>query len=310
LTLSQAQLRHVEDTEAFLNLMLRSRQWDGLDSTRVERWLGNFDSDLLRYYALRILRRVVYYSEMDGELLLREALLHRVIGAEIRRTHQVASSFGRLPSFLESEFKRTLPKTLLVPLMDSGKPSESSPAITRIAAQRLNVPTESIHFPEKVTKSDLAACDRVVLVDDNVGSGQQFRAFWNTFEVASGERFQDLLKSAQKPLYYVVLVGTSTALTDLRADHPNIRFCATQELTPDYEVFAPDSLFWGDPTECTAAKALIDEHLKSRGIPLLGWASLGYAVVFHRTIPDWSLPMFWQGNENWHPVLERKNSYE
>src|SRR5688500_5994888 len=78
---------YVQDAEAFFAIMRRAGQWDGLLPDAVNLWLENFDTPSLRYFACRILRGLLYYSERDTETLLREGLNHQVLGRLVRMEH-------------------------------------------------------------------------------------------------------------------------------------------------------------------------------------------------------------------------------
>jgi hypothetical protein len=300
---------YVEDAEAFFAVMRRTHQWDALAPDAVPGWLGNFPATgASRYFACRILRGLIYYSERDVETLLREALFDQVLGRIVRAEYQLPSKFGCLPSKLAFELQRALERTVLVPLTASGLPSESSPEITRIAQQRLSVPKANILYPEHLDKESLERFDHVVIVDDNLGSGAQFRGVWSEYKLADGSLLSDLLAPPRVSVHSLVLVGAAKALAELRVSYPMVDFCCAQELPSNYGVFAPSSVYWPDADEQSEAFASLTAHLASVGIPVDGWDALTYAVILHKTIPDWSLPALWMSAEDWKPLLHRKTS--
>jgi hypothetical protein len=298
---------YVEDAEAFFAVMRRTHQWDALAPDAVQGWLGNFpQTGATRYFACRILRGLLYYSERDVETLFREALFDQVLGRIVRAAHQLPSKFGCLPSKLAYELQRVLERTVLVPLTSSGRPSESSPEITRIAQQRLSVSKGNILYPEHLDKEALGKFEHVVIVDDNLGSGAQFREFWSEYKLPDGSLLSDLLAPPGVSVHSLVLVGAADALGELRVNYPSVAFCCAQELPSNYGVFATSSVYWPDADEQTEAFAALTAHLASFGIPVQGWNDLTYAVILHKTIPDWTLPALWMSTEDWKPLLHRK----
>ena len=301
---------YIERAEKAVSLMLVSHQWDGLNQSTVNRWISNFD-DPLRYYAWKILRHLLYYSEVDIELLLREVLFHNIIGHDVPLRTQVSSAFHSYPCELAWQFAQELPKTLLVPLMDSSSPSESGPALTRVAMQKLLYPKTSIVFPDKILCSRLENGDfrRVVIIDDNSGTGDQFRKFWTTTRfMDNSDLLSDVLPQLSIPIYYAVLIMPEATRRDLQAEIPNVTFKAAQVLTAEDEVFAAASRYWENDDELHKARVDMESHLNKFGIPLLGYRDHSFAVTLHHTIPDWSLPMLWRGVNGWNPLIARKNT--
>jgi len=302
---------YVEDATKFVHLMLEARQWDALDKLSVQNWLDNFPAQC-RYFSLRILRHLLYYSERDLEALLRETILHSVLGTDIRRRFQLPSKFGQYPSFLHYELCKAMERTALVPLLDGNRPSESSLTVTRTALQALGFKPYSFAFPDKLSEIKTTTCDRLIFVDDNLGTGDQFRTFWTQFEAEPGRSIADFCDThADWPIYYVVQVGLDQALNDLRGEFPRVHFLAGQIVAPDHGVFQPTSRCWLSEAERIEATAALTEVVQPIGIQLLGYRDFDYAVVLHKNIPDWSLPLLWRGVKGeWTPLVERKNSYE
>lgn len=299
---------YIEDAEAFFAVMRRTHQWDALAPDAVQGWLGNFpQTGATRYFACRVLRGLLYYSGRDVETLFREALFDQVLGRIVRVEHQLPSKFGCISSKLAYELKRALERTALVPLTSSGRPSESSPEITRIAQQRLTVPKDNILYPHHLDEETLKQFDHVVIVDDNLGSGSQFREFWCDYQLPDGSLLSDLLGKHNVSVHSLVLVGAKEALSELRTDYPNVAFSCAQELPANYGVFATSSVYWPDAEEQAEAFATFTTHLESFGIPVLGFNELTYAVIIHKTIPDWTLPALWMSTEDWKPLLHRRN---
>lgn len=134
----------VQDTRLFLDLMQSTHQWDGVPPDSVKRWLNNFTSADLTYFATRILRHLLYYSERDTALLLNEVIIHRLLGTRVRSTQQLASGYSKHLTTLQWNLNSAKARTLITPLLDANKPSESSLALTRLLMQELPLlPTSS-----------------------------------------------------------------------------------------------------------------------------------------------------------------------
>jgi hypothetical protein len=104
--------------------------------------------------------------------------------------------------------------------------------------------------------------------------------------------------------HYLVLVGTTSAVEQLRKDFIEVDFRCAQNLPEDYGVFAAQSVYWSDAEEQAEARQAVTQLVESRGVAPLGWNDMTYAVVLHRIIPDWCLPALWQKTEDWTPLIE------
>lgn len=302
--------KYIDDCEPYASLMIAARQWDYVNHTAVRQWIGNFGpSKFGTYCAWRILRNLIYYSARDIEALLREGLFHNILGHDIRIKHQIASEFSRYPSHLKYYLERSKEKTLLVPIMSNNNPSESAPEVSRIIVQKLRFPEGNVVFPKDLTDAMLSSYDRIILIDDNIGSGDQFDEFWNEFECSDRYLVSQRLTGCGKPIYCLVVVATEAGIDKLESSYSEIKFLATQKLGTKYQVFSQNSIFWANDAEREKAKDLFSNVLRSFGIPLLGHKDLDYAVILHDTIPDWSLPMLWKSSVEWNLLMESKNSH-
>jgi hypothetical protein len=283
-------------------------QWDGLEPNAANRWLDNFSTGPLKYFAARILRGLVYYSERDIGTLLKEGLVHQVLGRLVREEYQLKTEFSCYPSRLTYELKRHTERTLLVPLVMSDNPAESGPGITRIAERLLGFSRDNICYPDQLIDRNFSEIDDVVIIDDNLGSGQHFRKFWDDFANRDGVAISRFLTHAAKRVHHLVLVAVEPAFRSLVADYSDVRFAAAQLIPGDYGVFAPNSVYWPDTEEQTEAYNAFQSHLSSFDIPISGFSDMTFAVVLHDTIPDWCLPALWLQRPDWTPLITRKNS--
>jgi hypothetical protein len=239
---------------------------------------------------------------------LKEGLLHQVLGDLVRERYQLPSGFACYPSVLSYQLRSHAERTLLVPLTASDSPAESGPGIARLAEQSLAFPRANICYPHQLKDRDFSVIDDVVFVDDNLGSGKQFRNFWPSYFVDASTEIGRFLGATAARLHYLVLIATESALVQLRSDFPELHFACAQRLPDSYDLFARDSIYWPDSEEQDEAVKTLEDHLARFGVSLRGFEGLTYAVVLHNTIPDWCFPAFWRKEEDWFPLLTRRNS--
>jgi len=82
-------------------------------------------------------------------------------------------------------------------------------------------------------------------------------------------------------------------------------------LTEKYRVFSDESIgfFWTDKDQLAKAKEYFSRLEQDRGVPMYGYGALDFAVIIHRNIPDWTLPIFWKDATDWNILLPRKDSH-
>lgn len=151
----------------------------------------------------------------------------------------------------------------------------------------------------------------LVIVDDCVGSGQQLRTFWEETEVSDdGENLtiKELCQKYEAQANYLTLFGYNKSINELREEFAELNIICVLELDDQHRVFSDSSYIWEDKEERTKAFNLFDSLAKNAGISTYGYKDLDFAFIMHKTIPDWSLPIFWQENSDWKLLLRRKNS--
>lgn len=94
----------------------------------------------------------------------------------------------------------------------------------------------------------------------------------------------------------------------MRKDIPELKIICTRYLSDYHRVFSDDNYIWNDNKERDNALALFESLTKNVGISLKGYKGLDFAFIMHKTIPDWSLPIFWKYNNDWNLLMRRKNS--
>jgi hypothetical protein len=299
-----AKADYIDRAGEYVNLMLRHHQWDGLTHSAVNNWIANFPTQL-QYIAWRLLSHLIYYSANDLRALLREVLIHHILGAQ-GRADQLAARFALYPSRLRHDTEIAKHRTLITVLLAADQPGESGPGIARMAGE-LGLTQQAL--PDAIHEVAIRGrYDRLVILDDNVGSGDQFEDFWTTYQLASKQLLSDWAASSGLHVVYISLVGTLTAISRLRQRFPSVTFATGQMLTDEYTISATTSGIWADADERSYAIAELTTLAQQHGLSLAGYRELDFVVILSRTIPDWTSPLLWKRRADWTPLLTRKNS--
>lgn len=309
--LNLEQLKDYNDYCQFIvDFYLKSGQWDGLQGRDLKRWLNNFDDNVLdRYFAIRLLTQVIYYSENDMELLLREGIFNRIIGEECVLPIQYKNQFRFGNKQLMLLQQNELNQTLFTPLLVGPSPDESGNQLMRMLTQRLLINKSKVKFHCFLDNyGDAHDNKRLIIIDDCIGSGQQCSDFWENSTVMSGELLRDWCKKYNIEVFYFVLVGFLDTIKKLTTDFQDLKIRCMEILDDRHRVFDNNSLYWEDSAELSKAKNYFETIATNNNFSLAGFNSLDFALILHKTIPDWNVPILWKQRPNWSFLLQRKNS--
>lgn len=304
---------YINRCKAFVDFMLSQRQWSGISNADIDAWLSNFKrlNHEEQELVFKLLTNIVYFSENDVTEALRIGVYNCLSYSDILEK-QKASNFSLSTNALNNIHKANINKACFVPLLDSQAPHESANSICRVLVQQGIIPAEKSMFLNQVPKLfQLGQVNNLVIVDDCVGSGQQLRTFWEETKIeddGSQITIKELCEKHSVKANYLTLFGYNKSIEQLSAEFPDLNICCVRELTDQLRVFSESSYIWSNPEERARALKLFTTLAKDAGIPIYGYNNLDFAFVMHKTIPDWSLPIFWKENSDWKLLLRRKNS--
>lgn len=313
---------YIHNAKLTLSFFLTCQQWSGVKNDDVEQWLKNFGPNLIdQYYATRLLNQLIYYSEEDIELLLYEGIFNKILLEEVY-SNQIDNRFTLTQRQLESFICTESKKTLFMPLLDDIRPGKSGDQISRILQHKLHIPTEHFIYPFLLTddREEYKEFKRLIIVDDCVGSGDQLDTFWSSTKVAKkvdediifdkGPLLREWCKNQNIIPYYLSLVGYSTNIEFYQNYFPDLNIICMELLTENQRVFSENSTFWVDNSEKDHAIKYFKNVCNIVKIPLYGHRNLDFAVIMHKNIPDWALPIFWKTSPNrpWSILMQRKDS--
>lgn len=304
---------YINKCKAFIEFMLSQQQWSGLNKSDIDSWLRNFkdlspDEQELVY---KLLTNVIYFSENDITNTLKLGVFNCLSYDEILG-QQKASKFSLSTHALQNIYNSRLNQACFVPLLDSDSPHESANNICRILVQQGIISNKRSLFIKDVPKLlKTGEVNNLVIVDDCVGSGDQLSTFWEeTLVEDDGEYLSiaGLCKKYKIKANYLTLFGYDKSIEYLNKKFSDLNIYCVRKLNEQHRVFSKSSYIWKDDDERIKAFELFDSLAKNAGINTLGYKKLDFAFIMHKTIPDWSLPIFWQENDDWNLLMRRKNS--
>ena len=304
---------YINKCKSFIDFMLSQQQWSGLTKADIDSWLSNFRdlSHEEQEMLYKLLVNIIYFSEYDIMETLKIGVFICLSYDDIIE-QQKNSKFSLSTHALQNIHNSNINKSCFVPLLDSRAPHESANNICRILVQQNIIPAERSKFIDEVP--DLLKARQInnlIIVDDCVGSGDQLRKFWKETKInieGSSLSIQALSDKYGVKVKYLTLFGYDKSISNLQQELKELKIYCIRKLNDHHRVFSDISYVWKDNEEKTKALALFKSLAKNAGIPIYGYKELDFAFVMHKTIPNWSLPIFWKENSDWKLLLRRKNS--
>ena len=297
----------IDQCNLFFAYLIREKEWSGLQMNDYVKWNNNFSSiEDGRYISARILNHMLYYSEDDLIKLLDDAI-QSIFDKEIILQKQLSTGFSCLSSVLEYEIKNSLSSTIIVPILeDMQDPGASGPEIIRYIRNHMNYSFQtSFHF----NLVENTQYKRIIMVDDCIGSGEQCRSFWETAQISTGKLLKDWVAENRIKPFIVTLVGYKETILKLQYEYPDLNFVCAEMVDDTHQIFSACSRCWKDSIEQNTVDSILTKKLKEIGIARRGYADLSFAIVLHKTIPDWSLPLLFKNKSDWNHLIERKDTY-
>jgi hypoxanthine phosphoribosyltransferase len=290
---------------------IESSFWSKLDIPILRSWLSNFKTMEEKYCAAKLLDRFVYYSEEDIISLIKYGLYELVLKRKILE-HEVNNSFLVSNQELVEMQNNFFSTTLILPLLKDNL-SESSLAILRHLTNDLGFPEENILNNHRLDSKILSKAKNLLIVDDFIGTGNQILQFWNQIKITIDD--EDVIVNKLKTKFpnldieYFCLVCTEEGYSNFHAENNyvplKITYC--EMLSNKFKVFGKDSVYFTND-EVEDCRLILEDLCKKNDVELLGYNSLDYAIAFHHSIPDSSLPLFYKQTSTWKPLFKNKKT--
>lgn len=300
---------YINNKRHLIRVICRTNQWSGLGEKKITDWVRNFGDIEGKYIGIKLFLNSLYYSERNIIDLLKYSIFEQIISEEIKKNQLSSGSIYASKSSLNSEIKKQLNKTLFIPLSDNINPSESGLALAKYLTNELHIYENQVMFHFQLTENVFNEFERIIILDDCVGSGQQIKNFWNGNGDFSG--LKSIIPFREIPTYFLALIGYDKPILDLQIDGytEGLRVKINQVLTDNNRVFRSCHKTWRNDKEREFSIEYLKEISKNKGLSLLGFNEFDFAVFLHNTAPDWTLPLFWQHVEGeWVNLVNRKNN--
>lgn len=289
---------YIERTRFFRTIQV----YPTVEKLNVEGWLTNF-SLAHQEVAARILDSFMYFDRRLTQRFLYEGITKALKHLQGLNPHMPFDEIMCRCIFSSVPGGRS-------------NPTDSGNYMLRLARAHAHIPQAQIVAFEMLAGAISSQPLAVILLDDFLGSGDQFYSAWNFSDMVNEERcLQEIASSVSTSFIFVPLVANGAGVGYLQRECTDVTVIATHILGPEYDIFSPMAACWrGDTTLHQAGTSLLIEHSKAlghkvaegeAGLEARGYKEQGLLLAFEHHIPDAVPPIFfWK--ENWTPLLNKE----
>lgn len=291
------------------NILIKMNVW-GISETNFVSWIQQFQTQEEKFFCACLLSRLIFRSKNQIYSLITALFQSNLNNCCFNEVITQGELIRKLIS------KKNDPRIRLVPVInDDDPPTKSGPLIIRYTKKRFNLNEKWMIWSAKLPKIFETENDiKIIFIDDFCGTGKQFDKFFQ--QIISHENddklFWNKIFKQNIQIIYSPLIAYEDGLLYLRFKYPFIKFTTCELLKSNNNFFEDKN--WEELSNkkitSSQAKQWLELFWKGKGfskssIPFLGYESMGLTIGFEHGTPNNTLPIFWQSNQNWKPLLER-----
>jgi len=269
------------------------------DVTEIRLWLRQFDDDVRIDIAFQLLKRLAEKGYVtEGAKLQALSKVEEALSAKRRETGDGAWKVirGKLDNlcitYVDTEMKSGA--TTARELMKRLRPGKSGAPNTLLDWMKSHVEKDAL----------------ILIVDDFAGTGSTIKKGLVKFFAQEGAK--EILESYSNEgrILCYILYSFPEALQKLHASYPRLEFLATHVFGEEVRALDSEAGIFETEEEINFAHdVLIQLGRELTPQEPLGYGDMGALVVFHNTVPNDTLPIFWSsGTVNdrpWKPLFPR-----
>lgn len=263
-------------------------------------WLRNFNGDNEIYLALKLASNILYYTLDEIRALWNTILMNRVklfILKEIFGDNDYPDIKSWYPEYMRS-------KCIFV---GYGQAAKSGPHFIYDVKKSTDLKLNFYEFKEflNISDNELNDVERIFLVDDFIGSGNQAKDNW--YKKFDEKSINDIYqRNPHLNFIYLALVGFNEGKELIEKLTP-LEVILGEEIDDRFKCFSDVSSIYENAIERSEAKEIMKDKGKLLYEHPLGYDNLELAIAFHHNTPNNSLPVIWKHMDDgtWHALFRR-----
>lgn len=270
--------------------------WD-IDIVNLDNWIKNFKENdekflcalLLDQFSLRTISQTNALLHHSFRASLPSALCDDPLDA-----HNMPDYIAEL-----SDRSNKTHNLRLVPVIrDSDPPTKSGPSVARLYRRCLKISDSNMIWPWQIESALADGVDKIVFIDDVVGSGQQFQEFLKKHMPAS--------YSEEIKFCYIPIIAHVDGLDNIKIKYPEISICPVEIADKESNFFMRNGT-----KEIHDLKELyerVSEKLLNKRLNkgmCFGYQNLSMTISFSHATPNATLPLYWYESSTFSPLVGR-----
>jgi hypothetical protein len=278
--------------------------WKGIERHKFDKWKEQYKTEEEKILLAFILNALIYRSKEQTTALIEQAIYKSIPQCVYTKTgnEDIFKEIERIQS------KRDVSKDILITpvIRDFDPPTKSGPLVARLFKRLGNVSEKTMCWPWTIKNYHEAKY--VILLDDFVGTGEQFIKFYNTH---ISER-----KNEGCTTIYCPLTATATGIKNISEKIPDILLCPIETLSEKENFFNYSADKFGlNASEQAELSNAYDKFIKKSGFKNIGkkgkknmergYGELSLCYAYEHATPNASTPLLWANSESYTSLFER-----
>ncbi len=276
--------------------------WDGIKQSDVDTFMSNFD-DKNKVVGLALLDMLIYYSNEQEESIVSNLirLLKRDIWIKEGMAGSTISS-----DLIEERFDSIFENMCFIPV-EIDDVSDSAFALTS-TYKKANEFSRKITFSKVEDIPLMLALKKkyFVFYDDIIGTGKQFKTFWNKRDRFDVYSISDLFKTNNDVnIYYLSLGGCQDGIEIIQKEIGEVTIIVSEVFSKYISVLDEKNEYWELYPD---KKEIVLNYISSKE------KELGHANKFGKNIPvlfqhsravNTALSLYWIDRDGWKALYKR-----
>ncbi len=273
--------------------------WDGIALGGLEAWFNNFSGIEEQFVAAKLVESLVYRSEHQT-IALAQQLFQRTLPDLLSYSEfeEYRPSWLELLSDKSYNVAQKYPIRIVPIIRDTDPPTKSGPNLARLYRRALGLNERLMIWPDRISDKLQSGCELFILIDDFLGTGDQFKKFYDKYDLVAVE--------AKAKVVYIPLAAHEIGLGNVRRECPSVLTNAAEILREEENNFFRAGTFGLYTSEIRSRySSLVDKYLNVKPELKFGYGELGVTYAFQHATPNATLPLFWADGMNFRSLLRR-----
>lgn len=283
-----------------------NHMWVGIQPTTVRGFLSNFSDDD-KWIGYTLLDMLVFYNEEQ------EAALLRALMNKLKHDMWIKGYLGSQNAssqVLNNSFNLILQKTVFVPVVIDG-PADSGASIMSVFKKNgIPIPEANFCFQQYTEQKIQEGFEYVVFFDIIIGTGSQFRTFWNkplTPDNPDSAVGNIAKNHSHIKLYYITLNAYETELIELKEEFKDITIISAEQCDEKHKCISEENEYWSwnKYLDMKSFISFLNAKIKSFNYQFKYDLQLPFLYQHSRPINN-ACPLYWYESEDWKPITPRR----